>query len=485
MRDALGILVIAAALAGLPALGAQEKAAAPSADTTKPDAAAKSNAEFYEQMQSFVDLLDQVERNYVEGIDRKVLLQAAIDGVLEKLDPYSNYIAPEEMSQFETALNHQFGGIGIQIAIDKGQLKVMSPLYGTPAYRAGVHAGDAILEVDGKSTKGFSNDDAIKALKGEPGTDVKLKIQSRSGPPRELTLTREIIKLETVLGDHRKLNDQWDFMLDPAKRIGYVRLDAFGRETADQLRDALIELQAQDVRGLVLDLRFNPGGLLSSAVEVADLFIPTGRIVSTSGRNVKEQAWEARPEGTFESFPMVVLVNHYSASASEVVSACLQDHKRATVVGERTWGKGSVQNVVELQGGRAALKLTTAGYKRPSGKNIHRLPGAKDSDEWGVTPDVLVKTEGTDLWRLQSEWRKREMLQPHEDEAAEAADDAKPKDKSGDGEKQEDSPSRPAGDEDRDEKQDQDEKPFVDAQLQKALEILDQALGGSVTAQKA
>jgi carboxyl-terminal processing protease len=194
--------------------------------------------------------------------------------------------------------------------------------------------------------------------------------------------------VETVLGDRRKADDHWEFMYEETSRIGYIRISAFSQETTKELRTALADLKRRKVRGLVLDLRFNPGGLLRSAIEISNFFISKGRIVSTKGRNTPERVWDARENAIFEDIPMVVLVNHYSASASEIVSACLQDHKRAVVMGERTWGKGSVQNIIELENGRSALKLTTAAYKRPSGKNIHRFPDSKDKDEWGVMPDL-------------------------------------------------------------------------------------------------
>ena len=205
----------------------------------------------------------------------------------------------------------------------------------------------------------------------------------------KFTLMRERVHVETVLGDRRKADDHWEFMYDEKDRIGYIRVSAFSQETAKELRTALEDLKRRKVRGLVLDLRFNPGGLLRSAIEVSNLFISSGRIVSTKGRNTPERVWDAQAAAPFsKAIPMVVLVNHYSASASEIVSACLQDHKRAVVMGERTWGKGSVQNIIELENGRSALKLTTAAYKRPSGKNIHRFPDSKDKDEWGVMPDL-------------------------------------------------------------------------------------------------
>ncbi len=343
----------------------------------------------YELYQIFADTMDQVERNYVKDISRRELMEAAIQGVLNKLDPYSNYISPDDIGRFKSTVESQFGGIGIQIGIEKGQLKVISPLVGTPAYRAGLQAGDHILEINGKSTVDISIDEAVKQLKGEAGTKVALIIQHPGSIKKEpVAITREWVHIETVLGDHRTPNDAWDFMLDHDRKIGYVRITAFSRDTAADLKKALVELTQEGLRGLIVDLRFNPGGLLTSAIEVSDLFIPDGKIVSTKGRNTAERTWDAEKEGTFESFPMAVLVNHYSASASEIFSACMQDHKRAVVIGERTWGKGSVQNVIELEGGKSALKLTTASYIRPSGKNIHRFPDSKEGDEWGVMPDA-------------------------------------------------------------------------------------------------
>jgi carboxyl-terminal processing protease len=202
-----------------------------------------------------------------------------------------------------------------------------------------------------------------------------------------VTLAREIIHLETVMGARRNADDTWNFFLDDSSKIGYIRVTSFSRETAGQVRSALEQLQTGSVKGLILDLRFDPGGLLTSAIDICDMFISQGRIVSTAGRNSPERVWDAHGPGTFEGFAMAILVNRYSASASEIVSACLQDHNRAVIIGERTWGKGSVQNVIELEGGRSALKLTTAGYLRPSGKNIHRTEGSSDGDEWGVVPN--------------------------------------------------------------------------------------------------
>lgn len=375
-----------------------------------PALAAESNAtqdvaaKDYELFSLLVDTLDQVERNYVKEIDRRELIEAAIQGLLSKLDdPYSNYIAPEDLGAFKQDVEAQFGGIGIQIGIDDGQLKVMSPLVGTPAHRAGLRAGDRIVQIEGESTEGITIDQAVRRLKGEIGTQVTLTIlHAGSREPKEVNITRDVIHVPTVLGDRRAGDGTWDYMLDAEHGIAYVRITAFSHGTPEELYEILDGLTQQGMRGLILDLRFNPGGLLGSAIEVCDLFIDSGRIVSTEGRNSRPRVWDAGPENDFPDVPMVVLVNRYSASASEIVAACLQDHDRAVVMGERTWGKGSVQNVIELEGGKSALKLTTAGYMRPSGKNIHKFPGAKPDDEWGVTPNegFEIKLSNNELSRL-------------------------------------------------------------------------------------
>jgi carboxyl-terminal processing protease len=232
------------------------------------------------------------------------------------------------------------------------------------------------------------------------------------GEKETVSVKREKIHVETVLGDRRGDDGHWDVFLDPAERIGYLRVTAFSRDTAAELKTALKKLHDGKVRGLILDLRFNPGGLLTTAVEVSDLFLAEGRIVSTKGRNSPERVWNAKKPPKFADVPLVVLVNRYSASASEIVAACLQDHHRAGVVGERTWGKGSVQNVIEMEEGRSAIKLTTAAYLRPSGKNIHRFPDAKETDEWGVTPDkgYVLKLDNDELYRLLDYRRDRDIL---------------------------------------------------------------------------
>ncbi|MBX3415752.1 MAG: PDZ domain-containing protein [Pirellulales bacterium] len=479
----------------------------------------------YELLSVLVDTLDQVERNYVKDISRRELLEAAIQGVLEKLDPYSSYITQEDMSRFRTTVESSFGGIGIQITLDGEQLKVLSPLVGTPAYKAGLMAGDRILEINGESTRGITIDKAVEKLKGEAGTKVTIKYQHADGSsPISSQLEREVIQVETVLGDLRKSNDHWDFMLDREHKIGYLRITAFSRDTADDVRQALVNLKSEGMQALILDLRFNPGGLLTAAIEIADLFVTEGKIVSTEGRNSKPRTWEAERDGTFEGFPMVVLVNSYSASASEIVAACLQDHDRAIVIGERTWGKGSVQNVIELEEGRSALKLTTASYQRPNGHKIHRFPDDDEDDEWGVMPNdgFEVKLNSAETRALVEYRHDRDILVAHakgkpsaeqakaEEQPAEeakpaeesqpaageqpadegakpedekksdegaAADDAKPEDAPAEEEKPaEKAPDEaPAQEEPQDEGKDAADKEkaaFVDRQLTKALDYL-------------
>lgn len=470
----------------------------------------------YELLSVLVDTLDQVERNYVKDISRRELLEAAIEGVLEKLDPYSSYITQEDMSRFRTTVESSFGGIGIQITLDGEQLKVLSPLVGTPAYKAGLMAGDRILEINGESTRGITIDKAVEKLKGEAGTSVTIKYQHADGSsPLTSELEREVIQVETVLGDLRKSDDHWEFMLDPEHKIGYLRITAFSRDTADEVRQALQNLKAEGMQALVLDLRFNPGGLLTAAIEISDLFVSEGKIVSTEGRNSKPRTWEAERDGTFEGFPMVVLVNGYSASASEIVAACLQDHDRAVVIGERTWGKGSVQNVIELEEGRSALKLTTASYQRPNGHKIHRFPDDDEEDEWGVLPNdgFEVKLNSAETRALVEYRHDRDILVAHakgmppaapqeessEDKQAEVkqpAEDSKPAEEKGSDEgaaadEAKPEEAAPAADEKpaeqpqdetksdekpqpekKNDESDDDKEPFVDRQLAKALEHL-------------
>jgi carboxyl-terminal processing protease len=350
------------------------------------------NYEFYRVL---VDALDHIEKSYVESVDRHKLLEGALQGMITNLDPYSAYIRPDQFKQFEKQTQGHFGGIGIQIGpAENRQLTVISPLIGTPAYRAGVRAGDKIIEIEGESTENISLDEAVAKLMGPEGTEVTITlIHEGDAEPTKVTLVREDIKVESVLGDTRKPDDSWDWIIDHDNNIAYIRINSFITSTAEDLEKALKQAKADGMTGLVLDLRTNPGGLLQSAIEVSDMLIKKGLIVSTKARNTRERSFNASGDAAYIDFPIAVIVNHYSASASEILAAALQDNGRAKVVGERTWGKGSVQNVIELEGGISALKLTTAEYHRPNGHNIHRRPSAKDTDEWGVMPEDDMKIE--------------------------------------------------------------------------------------------
>ncbi|MDA7977270.1 MAG: S41 family peptidase [Pirellulales bacterium] len=401
-----------------PVNGAQQP---PAKQDARPLSKPLNEDEYYELFRTLVDVMSQVENNYVQDVDRRELMEAAIQGVLSKLDPYSNYVPPSEVDRFRQDIESEFAGVGIQVGVRRGMLTVISPIVGAPAYRAGVRAGDVIVEIDGTNAREMSVDAAMELFHGEPGTPVSFKVlRVDSAEPLEITVNREVVRVETVMGDRRGPDDQWDFMYDEKLKIGFIRITAFSRETAADLRRAVAKLKADGMKGLIIDLRFNPGGLLASAIDVCDMFISSGRIVSTRNRNGQEQTWDAHSFGTFEDFPMAVLVNGYSASASEVVSGCLQDHNRAVIVGERTFGKGSVQDVVSLARGSSALKITVASYHRPSGKNIHRFPDSSIDDDWGVIPNegFRQRMNNVEMMRFVRDRRERDIVRynPNPDE---------------------------------------------------------------------
>ncbi|HUU92564.1 MAG TPA: S41 family peptidase [Phycisphaerae bacterium] len=353
----------------------------------QPDAKDK---ELFDEADRFVEILRLVQKQYVHEVETKQLFRDAIDGMLRGLDPFSNYIPKDELSEFTKSTRGKFGGIGIQIGMRRGLLTVISPLEDTPAYRAGVQAGDMIGEIDGKSTDGIRLDEAVKILTGDPGTKVTMKVRHMTGGVEEITITRAMIEVHTVKGARRGEDQEWVYMLDEEKKIGYVRVTSFVENSVADLRKALDTLEKEGMKALILDLRFDPGGILKTAVEMADLFLPEGVIVKTKGRTTPYWEATATKDGTLPYFPMVVLVNQFSASASEIVSGALQDHHRAIIVGERTFGKGSVQNVIPLRGEESALKLTTSKYYMPSGRSIHREDDMTDDGEWGVVPDIAV-----------------------------------------------------------------------------------------------
>ena len=379
----------------------------------------------HQNLKLLVDVLDEVQTKYVKELDQekmRELVEHMINGGLEKLDPHSAFIGADEFKQFDQQTSGKFGGVGIRLGVDprSGQFLVESPLAGTPAYEAGIMAGDLILKVDGKSLEAWNLKKVVDNIQGKPDTEVTLTVlHEGSKKAVDIKMNRAEIKIESVMGDtHDKIDlKQWNFWVDPETKIAYIRLNAFTRTTTVELTRVVDGLQKAGMKGLVLDLRTNPGGLLTSAVEVSSLFIADGKnIVTTKGRgNTVDQVFNARLKGDMKPgtyYPIAVLLNRYSASASEIVAAALQDHARAVVIGERSYGKGSVQNLIEMEEGRTALKLTTASYWRPSGRNIHRFPDSKEEDDWGVKPDKGYEIKQTDEERIEYfKWRRdRDIL---------------------------------------------------------------------------
>lgn len=326
----------------------------------------------YENLELFQKVLHFVETNYVEDVKNKDLIHGAIKGMLETLDPHSNFLPPEVFKDVKVDTSGKFGGLGIEIGMRGDVLTVISPIEDTPAWKAGLKPGDRVTKINGESTKGMTIVEAVAKMRGKKGSEVKLTIyRPGSGQFKDFTLAREIIKLQSVKNE----------IIEPG--FGYVRLASFNENAAQDVRSAVERLlKSGALRGLVLDLRMNPGGLLEQAVDVSSLFVDEGVIVSTIGRNKDQKEVKyARKGKAFKDFPMAVLVNSSSASAAEIVAGALQDHHRAIVMGQPTFGKGSVQTVVDL-GNDMGLKLTIARYYTPSGRSIQ---------EKGVKPDILLE----------------------------------------------------------------------------------------------
>lgn len=379
------------------------------------------------------EIMSTVERNYIKPVDRNELFDHAMKGMISGLDPYSGYMTRDEYRPFIEDIEQKFGGVGILVEInpETKRLTVMSPLFGTPAYKAGLKPGDTIMTIDGKDTENLEFREAVKLMKGDPGTQVTLGVLHRGeNDVVDFKLTRELIQTESVLGDQRTEGARWDFHLQEDPRIAYIRIQGFGDKTAGEVKAALTNDDGKfdDYQGVILDLRGNPGGTLLSAIEICDMFLDSGVIVSTRTRGgVEDDSYEAEPGVVVpKDIPVVVLVNHYSASASEIVAACLQDHDRAQVVGERTWGKGTVQNVIEIdQGAKGAVRLTTSSYWRPSGVNIHRDPDSKDTDTWGVSPSegMEVKLTDEEAEKVIKARAARDMYRPYEKKTEEQKPD--------------------------------------------------------------
>jgi len=335
-------------------------------------ASAQPKAKTYRELELFGDVVDTIERQYVTEVDDKKLIEAAIDGMLTSLDPHSGYLNAEGFGDMRDQTRGEYGGLGLEVTSEDGVVKVISPMDGTPAFRAGVKPGDFITAVNGESVLGLSVSDAVKQMRGKPGETVTLTIAREKTDPFDVKLVREIIKTKSatakVEGDY-----------------GYLRISAFNEKTTDETQAAFAELKAKNpkMKGLILDMRNNPGGLLDQAVGVSDLFLQGGEIVSQRGRDARDiERYNARPGDITNGLPIVVLINSGTASAAEIVAGALQDRKRAELVGLTSFGKGSVQTVIPLRGGAdGALKLTTARYYTPSGRSIQKT---------GIVPNLEV-----------------------------------------------------------------------------------------------
>ncbi len=350
-----------------------------------------------QDLRNFTEIFDRIRSSYVEPVDDKTLLQYAIDGMLSNLDPHSDYLLPEDFSELQEHTTGKFGGLGIEVGIEDGLIKVVSPIDDTPAEKAGIKAGDFIVSLDGEPVREMSLTNAIDKMRGEPGTDIELSIR-REGEQEllEFVLTRAEIKVASVRGE------------DLGDGIGYLRITQFQDKSGSELVEAITKLQDQAsenkerLNGLVLDLRNNPGGVLDAAVEVSDAFLNTGLIVYTEGRiSESDFRYSATETTVAQDIPLIVLINGGSASASEIVAGALQDHKRAVIVGTQSFGKGSVQSVLPI-GGNKAIKLTTARYFTPNGRSIQAQ---------GIQPDVHV--EQSEVTTYEQSYYKESDLPGH------------------------------------------------------------------------
>ena len=347
-----------------------------------------------DRLELFSKILSYIKNNYVEKVDDSKLIEGAIRGMLSSIDPHSSYLSPEQNKDLQTEIKGEFGGIGIEI-MKKEMLTIIAPIEGTPGYRAGLQPGDIIVKIQGKSTADMDIFDAVKLMRGKPKSLVKITIM-RAGfkEPKDFDIMRDIIKVQSVKYQ----------VLEP--HYAYIRIAAFQEQTSKQLLNALYEImkKEKELKGLILDLRNNPGGLLPQALEVSDIFLDEGRIVSTVGRDtLKPQHYYANKEGSFVNFPIALLINSGSASASEIVAGALQDHGRAVIMGQRSFGKGSVQSSIELGDG-SALKLTIAKFATPNGRFIQ---------EHGIIPDVVIDNVDMEAYKKSidkaSIWREKDM----------------------------------------------------------------------------
>ena len=337
-----------------------------------------TDEKLYKKIDLFGEVLDKIKKEYVDDVDQSEMLDSAINGALQSLDPYSSYMGPELFKEIETDTKGEFGGLGIEVGMEAGVIKVISPIDDTPASRAGIKAGDYIVQIDGQQVQGKSLVEAVKMMRGPVGSKIKLTIR-RKGEKKaiEKNIIREIIQIKSVEAKILK------------KNIAYLRLKSFNSNSSRQLIKEINNFETKDKPvSYILDLRNNPGGLLTQAINVTDFFLDDGEILSTKGRRtIENRRFFAKKGDRVKGKPLIVLINRGSASASEIVAGALQDHKRAIVLGENTYGKGSVQSVIPLSDG-GGIRLTVSKYYLPSGKSI---------SEVGVAPDIMVEEKGKDF----------------------------------------------------------------------------------------
>ena len=353
-----------------------------------PSMAQNNNSETYRQLNLFGDIFERVRAGYVEEISDESLIEAAVNGMLTSLDPHSSYLSPKNFRDMQTQTRGEFGGLGIEVTMENGYVKVVSPIDDTPAFRAGLKSGDLITHLDTEPVQGLTLSEAVEKMRGKVGSDLQLTIRREGRKPFDVTVTRDIIKIRSVRS-RMEGND-----------IAYVRITSFSEQTTAGMERAINRLKEEatgKLKGVVLDLRNNPGGLLDQSVKISDAFLNQGEIVSTRSRRADEgQRFNAKPGDITEGLPIVILVNGGSASASEIVAGALQDHRRAIILGTRTFGKGSVQTIIPLSG-YGAIRLTTARYYTPSGRSIQAR---------GIDPDIVV--EQVKLEKITQPERRRE-----------------------------------------------------------------------------
>ena len=334
--------------------------------------------DIYKKIDLFGEVLEKINKQYVDEINQSESMDSAINGLLQSLDPYSSYMSPEIFQEMQTETSGEFGGLGIEVSMEAGVVKVITPIDDTPASEAGIKAGDYIVKIDNVQVQGKSLSEAVDLMRGLVGTDIELTVRRR-GVKKALTfnITRKIIEVQSVKSDLLENN------------IGYIRLTSFNDNSSDQIKKKIKKLKENvNLKAFILDLRNNPGGLLSQAIKISDFFLENGEIVSTKSRKKSEnRKWFARKGDITEGKTLVVLINYGSASASEIVAGALKDHKRAIILGENSYGKGSVQSIIPLKN-KGAIRLTIAKYYLPSGKSI---------SEVGVSPDIEVNEEGDDF----------------------------------------------------------------------------------------